>query len=299
MEKSKKTSKAVVKSQEISTQSFADYNNEQVETIKASIMPAGSTDTELQLFVNQCKRTGLDPFSRQIYATKIGGKLSVQATIDGFRLIAERSQKYQGQTLPLYLKADGVTWVEVWLDEGFPLACKVGVLKDGFKEPLYAIAKWKSYCQVTSSGVGFMWKKMPEVMIAKVAEALALRKAFPNDLSGLYSQEEMSQVDNVNHENPPSSSIPIGMPLKIGTVVIEDISKQEESEEPAIESTTNEPVVSDFFKLVNKNVELAMEKKNVEYLMDTQDKIHNSPKLTEEQRNSLEGKIKDFIAKTW
>lgn len=178
----------------IAQKNDVSFSIEQVDVIKKSIAPEGTTDAELSLFITQCKRTQLDPFSRQIYATKIKGKLSVQATIDGFRLIAERSGAYQGQTLPEFLTKEG-KWVEVWTSIGYPIACKVGVLKKGFTQPLYAIAKWDSYAQKTYDGkIAYMWAKMPEVMLAKVAEALALRKAFPNDLSGIYSQEEMDQA---------------------------------------------------------------------------------------------------------
>lgn len=193
------------------------FNEEQVAVIKKTIAPEGTTDTELALFIQQCKRTQLDPFSRQIYATKIQGKLSVQATIDGFRLIAERSGDYQGQTIPLFMNKAG-KWSEVWNEVGYPTASKVGVHKKGFIEPLYAIAKWDSYAQKTRDNkVAFMWAKMPEVMLAKVAEALALRKAFPNDLSGIYSQEEMEQAQVIDISTPTVSETPKA-PIKIKTI---------------------------------------------------------------------------------
>jgi phage recombination protein Bet len=199
------------------------FSEEQVSVIKKTIAPEGITDTELSLFIQQCKRTQLDPFSRQIYATKIQGKISIQATIDGFRLIAERSGDYQGQTLPLYLNKTG-KWSEVWTETGYPVACKVGVYKKGFIEPLFAIAKWDSYVQKVKDGkVGFMWAKMPEVMLAKVAEALALRKAFPNDLSGIYSQEEMEQAQVVDI-SPAKEETP-KTPIKIKTM--EEMSFEE------------------------------------------------------------------------
>lgn len=177
---------AIRSSQEVS------FSPDEINTIKNTVAKE-ATDTELKLFLMQCKRTGLDPFSRQIYFLKMGGKASIQSSIDGFRLIAERSGKYQGQTVPMYLDKDK-KWHEVWTEPGYPVAAKVGVHKEGFKEPLYATAKWDSYAPIYNGQVGTMWKKMPEVMLAKVAEALALRKAFPNDLSGIYSSEEMNQA---------------------------------------------------------------------------------------------------------
>jgi phage recombination protein Bet len=169
------------------------FTQDEIDTIKNTVAKE-ATDSELKLFLMQCKRTGLDPFSRQIYFFKMGGKASIQSSIDGFRLIAERSGKYGGQTLPQFLDAEG-KWHDVWTQTGYPVAAKVGVHRSDFKEPLYAIAKWSSYAPVYNGRVGAMWQKMPDLMLAKVAEALALRKAFPNDLSGLYTGEEMQQAD--------------------------------------------------------------------------------------------------------
>jgi hypothetical protein len=84
------------------SQAMQAFSRDEIETIKKTVAKE-ATDTELKLFLYQCKRTGLDPFSRQIYFLKMGGKASIQASIDGLRLVAERSQKYQGQTIPLFL----------------------------------------------------------------------------------------------------------------------------------------------------------------------------------------------------
>lgn len=150
-------------------------------------------------FLQHCQRTGLDPIARQIYsiARKSKGQLKwqIQISIDGARLVAERSGQYEGQTTPEFT-ADGVTWTDVWLAKEPPKAARVGVYRRGFREALFAVALWDAYVQTKYNGdVTEMWSKMGPLMLAKCAEMLALRKAFPQDLSGLYSAEEMSQAE--------------------------------------------------------------------------------------------------------
>jgi phage recombination protein Bet len=165
--------------------------------IGLSDAPAG----DLALFLHYAQKTGLDPFSRQIYmigrwdSRSGGNRYTIQSSIDGLRIIAQRSGEYAGQTEPKWCGDDGV-WKDVWLSQTAPTAAKIGVYRQGFAEPLYAVATIASYMPTGKDGKPQgLWSKMPDVMLAKVAEALALRKAFPNDLSGIYVSEEMDQAD--------------------------------------------------------------------------------------------------------
>lgn len=149
-------------------------------------------------FAEICKRTQLDPLARQIYPAKRTAnnvdKWSADVSIDGFRLVAQRSGDYAGQVGPEWCGPDGV-WRDIWTSAEHPFAARVGVLRRGFSAPLYAIAKWSSYAATTKGELTFIWKKFPDLMLAKCAEALALRRAFPMELSGLYTTEEMGQAD--------------------------------------------------------------------------------------------------------
>lgn len=167
---------------------------DKISLVKQTILPEGSTDAELELFIHFAKRTGLDPLARQIYAMKIKGKFSILTSIDGFRLIAERSGHYAGQTIPMYYNGADNQWSEVWTSPGYPAACKIGVHRTDFVEPMFAVAHWTAYAQRKADGnYSYAWVNMPTVMLAKCAEALALRKAFPHELSGLYTSDELSE----------------------------------------------------------------------------------------------------------
>lgn len=211
----------------------------------------------IEVFLSQCQRTQLDPVARQIYCIKRGNKWGVQISIDGARLVAERSGEYEGQTAAQWT-ADGVTWLDVWLAAEPPAAARVGVYRRGFRDPLFAVARFDSYAVMNDEWVdrqktgrkvlSAMWAKMPDVMIAKVAEMLALRKAFPQDLSGLYSTEEMEQAGGTApapRSQQPVAAAPAVAPASdpVGEVISEalngladEVVDAEVVEEPAFDA---------------------------------------------------------------
>lgn len=160
----------------------------------------------VEAFLSHCQRTQLDPIARQIYCIERGGKWTTQISIDGARLVAERSREYRGQT-PTQWTADGREWLDVWLDKEPPRAARVGIHREGFVEPLYAVATFDAY-----NAGSPIWKKMPALMLGKCAEMLALRKAFPQDLSGLYSAEEMEQAGSPRPASAPRDPQPAPRP---------------------------------------------------------------------------------------
>lgn len=182
----------------------AGMSQEQIDLIKATVA-RGATNNELALFLYTAKRTQLDPLTKQIHFIKrrvynsrtqqydeVG---TIQTGIDGYRVVAARN---------------GLAGIEDAVfdsEEGaHPKKASVTVYRmvNGIRVPFTASARWNEYAQTNRDGEPVaMWKKMPYLMLAKVAEALALRKAFPNDLSGLYTNEEMAQADAEQPQSEP------------------------------------------------------------------------------------------------
>jgi phage recombination protein Bet len=184
---------------------------EQVDLIKATVA-RGATDDELKLFLYTANRTQLDPLTKQIHFIKrrvwnsntrdydqVG---TIQTGIDGYRVVASRNG--------LAGIEDAVFDAET---EKHPNKATVTVYRmvDGQRVPFTASARWAEYVQASKEGEPVaMWKKMPYLMLAKVAEALALRKAFPNDLSGVCTNEEMAQAES----EQPEPSQPVRYEVK-------------------------------------------------------------------------------------
>lgn len=191
----------VIPNQSLST---ATWTREQIELVKRTIFK-DATDDELKLFAHVATRTGLDPFARQIYAVKRKDnstgeyRMTIQTGIDGFRLIASRTNAYAGRD-----EADFV----YDKDGKNPLKCKVTIYKlvQGVRCAFTATALWSEY--YPGEKFGFMWKKLPETMLEKCCEAKALRMAFPAELSGVYSTEEMEQAKKDEGRVAPEQPAP-------------------------------------------------------------------------------------------
>lgn len=174
---------------------------QEAQLIREQLAPK-ATNAEIRVFLALCERLGLDPFARQIYLVGRWDKRlrrevhTPQVSIDGFRLVAQRTREYAGQAGPEWCADDGV-WRDVWLSPEPPAAARVGVYRKGWAAPLYRVALWREFVQTTKDGdVTHMWSRLSTVMIAKCAEMQALRAAFPQELSGVYGDAEMAQASS-------------------------------------------------------------------------------------------------------
>jgi phage recombination protein Bet len=153
------------------------------------------------VFLHVCQRTRLDPFSRQIYMIgrkdRETGRLkyTIQTGIDGFRAIADERPQYRGQTAPQWCGADG-KWRDVWVGAQPPVAARVGIIRDDWPSPAWGIARFAEFNAGNS-----MWRGKPAHMIAKCAEALGFRKAFPQHFAGILSDEEADRDDMPTREH--------------------------------------------------------------------------------------------------
>lgn len=182
------------------------FTRSQVELLKRTIAK-DCTDDELALFTMVCQKTGLDPFMRQIYVVKRWDRrekrkvMTIQVGIDGYRIIADRTGRYAGNNDPVYtadrkgnLQAACVTVYKLVGSERYPFA---------------ATARWDEYADTDAKGQAQrMWRNMPYLMLGKCAEALALRKAFPAELSGVYTGAEMMQADSPEPMTRPKEPDP-------------------------------------------------------------------------------------------
>lgn len=178
---------------------IVSYDERQREIIK-SVLGADLTDDELDFALINSQRTGLDIFSRQMHVWKQQGKMIMMTSIDGLRLIARRTGKYSGRSEIQWMGADGV-WVDAWIKEGHPLAARCSVRHMDDPEPTRAVALWAEFAQYVSTDNGRklrnLWASKPTVMLGKCAEAAALRAAFPVEMSGFYTEDEINTAEDL------------------------------------------------------------------------------------------------------
>ncbi|MGW5477622.1 phage recombination protein Bet [Streptomyces sp. NPDC004008] len=243
-----------------------DWTPQQAAVLRQSGISDDVTPAELAGFLHLCQRTELDPFSRQIYLIgrkdKKAGRVvfTPQTGIDGYRVVARRATAKSGGTYgyedTLWCDSSG-RWRDVWLANEPPAAAKVTVLRDGQKYS--AVALYREYVQTGWEGkpIG-LWGKMPAGQIAKCAEALALRKAFPHDLAGVYTAEEMAQADNPTADERPLRPVqrgdddPWATPSPQGSAAVKGRSQPAQDFADTAAKAADRAAVKDIYRQANE-----------------------------------------------
>ena len=229
---------------------------------------------DLDLFFHQAKRTGLDPFAKQIYMlgrrTKIKVwnerakrqdeewvmKYTIQTGIDGYRVTGHRLARLAGDDIavegPFWRGADG-GWDDVWLDPNRPpLAAKYIVVKNGVKYS--SVAMYGEYVQTYSKDgqqqPNSMWAKMPANQLAKCAEAAAWKKAYPNDFSGMVLEDAV-QVIEAESTSVTSERVPAPKGGTAGLAAALGVTA--EPEQPAIEARATPDELQELLAALDKH----------------------------------------------
>jgi len=181
-------------------------SEDEIALLKRTLLVKFPEDQQLT-FVRICQRTKLDPFVKQIYPTtrytKIGKgqdaeRVATLVTVTGIMglcALAERTGNYDG-CIMAWSGKDGV-WRPEWLSDEFPEAARCTVFHKQRTHPEIGIARWGGFAgqiynyQSKQWELSDFWIRMPEYMLGKCAKALALRGAFPDQMSNVYIREEL------------------------------------------------------------------------------------------------------------
>ena len=190
------------------------FTDEEIETIKNTVARKAN-ESELKMFLSLCKRYRLDPFAKEIFFWKVNGRSTIMTSRDGYLKIADRHPQFDGLVSDVVRekdnfrrKSDGINH-EYSTDRGEIIGAYALVYRKDRKYPIYVFAPFDEY-----RAEGRVWKQYPSAMILKVAESMALKRAFT--VSGLVSREEMEasssfisnekEVDVISESREPAGN---------------------------------------------------------------------------------------------
>lgn len=213
----------------------AVWTNRETDLVASVIAPGLRGDEgALLAFAAVCKHTQLDPFARQIYAWKDGGKLTIHIAINGWRAIASRTGEYAGQDGPYWCGPDG-EWKDVWISDKPPVAARVGVLRRGFDRPVYSVATWKEFGRPKVP----IWTEKGAHMLAKCAEYNALQRGFPEAFDAVVSGLALSRPDIAVAASP--AQVPDTLDTEAGRFIEAAEAREQTGEAETREGSGNAP----------------------------------------------------------
>lgn len=163
---------------------------EQVELVKRTCAK-DATDDELNLFLSYCKAKGTNPLAKEIYFSKYNGQVNFLTSYHFLLAKVQETGQFEGMTQALFCGEDGV-WKELWTGKELPYACKIGVYRKGYREPVYSIRYMSEvYKGTVSPNKPNQWNNQPLQMLKKCTISDALRLACDDILRGMYIIDEM------------------------------------------------------------------------------------------------------------
>lgn len=171
-----------------------DFSSEEVLHVIRTSVCQDATDAELAFFIQYCKSSGLNPFKREAWFVKtkgytrrsdgveVPGKVQIMTGINGYFAIANKHPQFDGMDEPQFEHDE----------KGNIVKCTVKVYRKDRRIPSTGVAFWKEYFAGNEKKTS-NWDTKPHHMIAKIAKAIALREAFPQELNGTYVEEEGDQ----------------------------------------------------------------------------------------------------------
>ena len=181
------------------------FSKKEIKTLKNTVAKDANED-EFRMFMALAKRYGLDPFNKEIFFWKIDGKPTIMTSRDGYLKIADRHEEYDGLVSDVVRKNDNFRRKkddidhEYGTDRGKIIGAYALVYRTDRSYPVYVFAPYEEYNAKTKA-----WNQYPSAMTLKVAESMALKRAFT--VSGLVSKEEM-QVTRLEEESEPEDVTP-------------------------------------------------------------------------------------------
>lgn len=192
------------------------YTQEQRELVRNTVAQ-GATDVELDYFLQYTAAKGLDPFAKEAWFIKsqdytdkrgrhVKGRVQIMTGIEGFFRIANSHPQYDGveheygPELSVSIGEGKAIKTHEWIESL--------VYRKDRKRPERRRAYWNEFSQelVTYSGKLSLWAQKPRYMLEKCADAIALRKAFPQELGDLYVAEEMPREYSADEEERRSAA---------------------------------------------------------------------------------------------
>ena len=186
-----------------SNEKLLSFNEEELETIRNTVAK-GATESEFKMFISLATRYGLDPFNKEIFFWKVKGRPTIMTSRDGYLKIADRHPEYDGLVSDVVRENDQFKRTSEGIDHQYSsnrgeiIGAYALVYRKDRSYPIYIFAPFDEY-----NADSRVWNQYPSAMILKVAESMALKRAFT--VSGLVSREEM-EVTQIQEESSSFNS---------------------------------------------------------------------------------------------